>query len=167
MTRILVTYGSRHGSTRDVAAAIAARLRASGHEVDLLAASAAADVGPAGYDVVVVGGSIYMGRWHRDSCEFLRRHRDALATLPLSVFALGPRTLERHDVAETRGQLDQALARLEVEPTLVTIFGGAVDPAKLHFPLNRLPASDVRDWHAVNDWAEKIRATAERSAALI
>jgi menaquinone-dependent protoporphyrinogen oxidase len=158
MTRVLITYGSRHGSTREVAAAIAARLRSAGQDVDLLPAKAAAETGPTGYDCVVVGGSLYMGRWHRDSCEFVRRHREAFVALPLAVFALGPRTLEARDVADSREQLDRALVNLGVEPTLATIFGGAVDPAKLHFPLNRLPASDVRDWHAVNEWSEEIRA---------
>jgi menaquinone-dependent protoporphyrinogen oxidase len=158
MNKLLLTYGSRHGSTREVAAAIAARLRASGVNVDLLPAADAREAGPTGYDCVIVGGSLYMGRWHRDSFEFVRRHRHALAALPFGVFALGPRTLEPHDLAEARKQLDHALARLEVEPALVTIFGGVIDPAKLHFPLSQLPASDVRDWHAVNEWSKEIHA---------
>jgi hypothetical protein len=47
-----------------------------------------------------------------------------------------------------------ALAKIpEVEPRSVTVFGGVVDPAKLRFPLSRLPASDARDWDAIDDWA--------------
>ena len=38
MKRTLVAYGSTHGSTREVATAIAADLRAAGHDVDLLSA---------------------------------------------------------------------------------------------------------------------------------
>lgn len=158
MTRTLVAYGSKHGSTREVATAIGADLRASGHDVDLLSAGAAAVAGPAGYDSVVLGGSLYMGRWHPDACTFVRRHHDALVQLRLAVFALGPRTLEAEAVADSRKQLDAALARLDVEPELVAIFGGVIEPTTLHFPLNRIPQSDARDWQAIDAWSEEVGA---------
>jgi hypothetical protein len=46
----------------------------------------------------------------------------------------------------------------ELEPLSVAIFGGVVDPAKLPFPLNRMPASDARDWAAIEAWAEEVAA---------
>ena len=88
MTRTLVAYGSKHGSTKEVATAIAADLRAAGHDVDLLSAGAAVVAGLDGYDSVVIGGSLYLGRWHSDVCRFMRRHRTALGRVPLAVFAL-------------------------------------------------------------------------------
>jgi menaquinone-dependent protoporphyrinogen oxidase len=156
MTRTLVAYATKHGSTEEVAAAIAASLRAAGHDVDLLSAKAAFVAGPNGYDSIVLGGSLYMGRWHQDACKFVRRHRDALEQLPLAVFALGPRTREPEDLAASRRQLEGALSRLKIEPRLVTVFGGAFDPAKLHFPLNRIPQSDARDWQAIDNWAGEV-----------
>ena len=168
MNRTLVAYGSRHGSTKEVATAIAASLRAAGHDVDLLSAEAAVVAGPDGYDSVVVGGSLYMGRWHPDACRFIRRHHAALSRLPLAVFALGPRTLDAEDVASSRKQLDSALRRLKAKPQLVAIFGGAVDPTKLHFPLNRMPQSDARDWQAIDAWSEEVGAMiSDRAAVLV
>ena len=167
MTRTLVTYASKRGSTQEVAAAIAASLRAAGHDVDLLSAEAAAVAGPDGYDSVVIGGSLYVGRWHADACRFVRRHRAALDRLPLAVFALGPRTLEAEDVAGSRKQLAGALKRLGIAPRLVTVFGGAVDPAKLHFPFNRMPESDVRDWQAIDAWAAEVGSMISEEAAVL
>ena len=167
MTRTLVAYASKHGSTEEVAAAIAARLRAAGHDVDLLSAEAAAVAGPDGYDSVVIGGSLYVGRWHADACRFVRRHHAALDRLPLAVFALGPRTLDAEDVAGSRKQLAGALTRLGIAPRLVTVFGGAVDPAKLHFPFNRMPESDVRDWQAIDAWAAAVDSMISEEAALL
>jgi menaquinone-dependent protoporphyrinogen oxidase len=164
MTRTLVAYGSRHGSTKEVATALAADLRAAGHDVDLLSAGAAAVAGTAGYDSVVLGGALYKGRWHADACTFVRRHHDALVQLPLAVFALGPRTLEADAVADSRKQLDAVLARLEVEPELVTIFGGVIEPKTLHFPLNRMSRSDARDWQAIDAWSEEVGALICRGA---
>ncbi len=167
MTRTLVAYGSKHGSTREVATSIAASLRAAGHDVDLLSAGAAAVAGMNGYETVVVGGSLYMGRWHPDVCRFIRRHQRELTDLQLAVFALGPRTLETEDVAGSRKQLDGALSRLKVEPELITIFGGAIDPTKLRFPLNRMAQSDVRDWQAIDAWADEVGALISEGAGAL
>jgi menaquinone-dependent protoporphyrinogen oxidase len=156
MTRTLVAYASKHGSTEEVARVIGARLCDAGHNVDIRDAATVTDVEP--YDAVVLGGSLYMGRWHADAREFLRHHRIAVEERPLAVFALGSRTLDEHDVADSRRQLDNALEHLDLHPNLVTVFGGVVDPAKLRFPLNRIPPSDARDWTAIAAWAADVAA---------
>lgn len=147
MTGILIAYGTKHGSTIEVAEAIGAALRDSGHGVDV---AAAADVRALdGYRAVVLGGALYMGRLHQDAAGFLKRHRRALEELPLAVFAMGPKTMAKADVAASRKQLDHALAAVpELTPVAVAIFGGVVDPSKLRFPFKRMPASDARDWDA-------------------
>lgn len=154
---ILVAYGTKKGSTREVAESVAGTLREHGLNVDVQAASTVRDV--AGYDGVVLGGAIYMGRWHSDARQLLERHRAALAALPVAVFGMGPKTLAEEDVEESRTQLAAALARVpEVEPVSLAIFGGVVDPAKLRFPFSRMPASDARDWDAIRAWAEDVAA---------
>jgi menaquinone-dependent protoporphyrinogen oxidase len=166
MSRTLVSYASKRGSTEEVAVAIAASLRAAGHDIDLLSAEAAVVAGPQGYDSIVIGGSLYMGHWHATACKFVRRHHAALSRLPLAVFALGPRTSSAEDLASSRKQLNGALNRLKIEPRLVTVFGGAVDPTKLHFPLNRMPQSDARDWQAIDAWAGEISALISETSAV-
>lgn len=139
---ILVAYATKHGSTREVARAIAATLRAAGRDVELREANEVDDVSR--YEGVVLGGSIHMSHWHHDARRFLHRHGAALGHTTLAIFALGPRTLSEHDIADSRAQLDRALGG--VDPAWVAVFGGVVDPATLSFPFNRLPASDARDW---------------------
>ena len=161
MTQILVAYGSKRGSTREVAEAIAGTLRGRGRIVEVQPAAEVEDL--AAYDGVVLGGSLYFGRWHEDAVAFLKRHRDALRDRPLAVFALGPKTTAERDVAESRARLDRALR--DVEPATVAVFGGVVDPAKLRFPFNRLPASDARDWDAIVAWAEEVESLLAGSEA--
>jgi menaquinone-dependent protoporphyrinogen oxidase len=149
---ILIAYATKHGSTREVAGSLAAALREHDLDVATLPAAQVDDLSP--YGGIVVGGSLYTGRWHPDALDFLKRHRGALETLPVAVFAMGPRTMETHEVAQSRAQLDHALAKVPgVDPFAVTIFGGVLDPRKLRFPFNRMPASDARDWNAVHAWA--------------
>jgi menaquinone-dependent protoporphyrinogen oxidase len=152
---ILIAYATKHGSTREVAEAVAETLREEGLDVELREAAETRTLDR--YDGVVLGGALYLGRLHKDAKRFLLRHRVALAALPVAVFAMGPQTLEEKDVAESRAQLDRALADApELEPVSVAIFGGVVDPATLRFPLNRMAASDARDWDAIRAWAREL-----------
>jgi menaquinone-dependent protoporphyrinogen oxidase len=81
--RILLVCATRHGSTREVADAIAEELRAAGNEVDQRPAAEAP--GPGGYDAVVVGGPMIMG-WHRDAARYVKKHRGELERLPTALF---------------------------------------------------------------------------------
>jgi menaquinone-dependent protoporphyrinogen oxidase len=130
-------------------------LSTHGLVVDLRAASDVPSLD--GFDGVVLGSAIYTGRLHADACSFLHRHRTALAALPVAVFAMGPRTLAAEDVASSQRQLDAGLAK---EPTLrpfaTAIFGGVLDAAQHHFPFNRMPAVDARDWDAIHSWAHEV-----------
>jgi menaquinone-dependent protoporphyrinogen IX oxidase len=81
--RLLLVYATRHGSTREVADAVAAELRARFAIVDVLDAGEAP--GPTGYDAVVVGGPMIMG-WHRAVAKYVKTHRDALAPIPTAFF---------------------------------------------------------------------------------
>jgi menaquinone-dependent protoporphyrinogen oxidase len=149
---ILVAYASKKGSTAEVATFVGKRLRERGLVADVRRAAEVEDL--AFYDGVVLGGSLYLGRWHDDARTFLSRFGTALASRPLAVFALGPKTASEDDLAGSRAQLERALGG--VEPTTVAVFGGVIDPAKLRFPFNRMPASDARDWTAIAAWVEEV-----------
>jgi menaquinone-dependent protoporphyrinogen oxidase len=158
---ILVAYASRHGSTLEVAEAIAAELRKDGLEVDLRTAREVSSV--AEYDRVVLGAPLYMMRWHKDALGFLSRHREALTERPPAVFALGPFHDDEKEYQEVRNELNKELAKSPwLKPVAVEIFGGKFDPANLSFglklvpALRKMPASDVRDWKAIRDWARAV-----------
>jgi len=151
---LLVAYASRHGSTREVAAVIAARLREDGLDVELRPSGDVADLTP--YCGVVLGGALYTGRLHHDAVAFLHRFHTQLAVLPIAIFALGPKSLDPSDLASSRHQLEKALAKAPgVDPYEVAVFGGVIDPKTLGFPFNRLHASDARDWDEIDAFAHR------------
>jgi menaquinone-dependent protoporphyrinogen oxidase len=163
---ILVTYGTRHGSTREVAEVIAEELRSRGLVVETTDADHVAGISQ--YRGVVLGGALYMGRWHPAAASFLERNRRALASLPVAVFGMGPRTLASGEVEGSRAQLDRALAKVpDVEPVAVAVFGGVIEPATLRFPLNRMPASDARDWDAIRGWAAEVAPSLDYGKAAV
>ena len=109
MTRVLVAHASKYGSVEEVAADIGAILAGLGLDCDVLRAH---DVDRLdGYDLVVLGTGLYMGRLHREARRFLRRHHEALAVVPFAVFAMGPLSDEPAEKEKVRPQLERALAR--------------------------------------------------------
>jgi menaquinone-dependent protoporphyrinogen oxidase len=158
MTRpLLVAYATKHGSTEEVAEAIAATLRKQDLLVELHQAADVRDLAP--YGGVVLGGALYMGRLHADARRFLRRHYNALVRVPIAVFAMGPLTTDEAQVESSWKQLRHALSGVpRLSPISTAIFGGTVDPSELHFPFNHMPASDARDWDLVDSWARELAA---------
>ena len=154
---ILITYATKHGSTRQVAEAIAETLDEQGFSVHVEPAADLHD--PSTYDGVVLGTALYMGRPHVDARRFLKRYHKPLSAIPVAVFAMGPMTTGTDDIADSKKQLDRALATVsDITPISTAIFGGVVDPAKLHFPFNRMEASDARDWDIIAAWARELAA---------
>ena len=60
---ILVAYGSKYGSTAEIAERIGEVLAKEGATVQVRPAADVGDLGP--YDAVVLGGGLYAGRWQR------------------------------------------------------------------------------------------------------
>lgn len=154
---VLVAYASKHGTTREVAEFVAHTLERRGLTVEVEEAGRVGTV--AHYDAVVVGGGLYMGKWHKDARRLLDRHREQLSGIPLAVFGMGPDSLAESKVVESRRQLERSLAATpELEPIGVTVFGGALTPDTWRFPFSRLPAFDARDWDAIEEWTDEVAA---------
>ena len=147
----LVAFATRNGSTQKVAEAMAATLREQAEKVDLRPARQVRE-SLADCDLVLLGGALYSGRWHRDAHRFLKQHRRELAAgVPVAVFGMGPRTDDEEAWSRSRVQLDRALAKRSwLNPIAVTVFGG-VDPPRRTNRQRR----DLRDWDAIRNWAQK------------
>jgi menaquinone-dependent protoporphyrinogen oxidase len=156
-TSVLVAYATKYGSTQEVAEAVGAALREHGLQAEVQLASEVRSLD--GYSAVVLGAALYMGHWHKDARSFLKRHRATLSGLPVAIFALGPLTTEEKEQQGSRTQLDRELAKASwLAPVSIEVFGGVINPGKLHFPFNHMPAGDARDWAAIRSWSYKLVA---------
>jgi menaquinone-dependent protoporphyrinogen oxidase len=157
---VLIVYASKHGSTEQVARGIGEKLRGLGLTTTIEPAGEVDDL--TGFRAVVVGGSIYIGRWHNDAKAFLKRHRGALEHLPFAVFALGPGKDTPKDFENSRHQLEHALEKAPgLEPRAVAVFGGVIEPEKLRFPFSHMHHVDLRDWTEIRRWAAALPAELE------
>jgi len=162
MSKVLVGYATRYGSTREVAEAITDVLREGGLDVDLRQLREVKSL--AEYQAVVIGAAFYIFKWHKDALKFLDRFQKPLAEMPVALFALGP-TEEPKDekaAAEVNAQMDRLQSQHAwLKPVAQKLFGGKMDPATMTFPWNifmkAMPVSDMRDWQAIRAWASEVR----------
>ncbi len=163
MTKILVTYASKHDSTAEIAEAIGEALReSSGFHVDIESVETVENV--AGYDAVVLGSAVYAGQWQGKAADFLKEHEAELAQRPTWIFSSGP-TGEGDPKTLLKGwELPEALKPIveHIQPRDVTVFHGNLDADKLG-AFERIvvkgvkaPLGDFRDWTMIRAWASGI-----------
>jgi menaquinone-dependent protoporphyrinogen oxidase len=171
MTKILLTYHSHDGQTTKIAGHLKLRLREHGLEVDDVEAGHAPP--PDGYDAVVVGDSIRLGRHSRSLTRYLRRQRDALQRVPVALFQVSM-TSATHD-AEHAAESERLLARLVdatgLRPAVTAAFAGALRYSEYGWVTQRVMRSIARregnatdmtrdheytDWQAVDAFAAEV-----------
>ena len=87
--RILIVYGSTEGHTRDLSQFIAGALREDGQEVIVRdAADKASLPDPRTYDIIVLAGSLHVGRYQPALIEFARTHHELLNEMPTAFISV-------------------------------------------------------------------------------
>lgn len=167
--RVLVTYGSKRGGTAEIAAAIHEEMLGAGLDVELEPAAAIADISE--YDVVILGGALYMGRWQRDARRFVKRHAAVLRARTVYMFSSGPLD---DSTRERDAPPPPSVAKLmEVAGTTHHItFGGRLErdaDGLLASAIAKKHAGDWREWHQIRGWARDVAAAvkAEPRRAII
>lgn len=162
MTKILVAYGSKYGSTAEIAEKIGEVLAGQGYDVNVHSADAVAGIDS--YDAAVVGGAAYIGRWYKPASRFLKKHAKKLSAMPVWFFSSGP-TGEGDPVELLEGWTFpkdlQATADM-IGPRGMAIFHGSINLDKVSGLDKRMlkmvgaESGDFRDWDAIRAWAEGI-----------
>lgn len=163
---VLVAYASAHGSTREIAERIAARLR--GHGVRAEAADVDSVASLDGYRAVVVGSAVHDRAWLPGAARFVERNTDGLSRRPVWLFAVGmPAALARplrRPLADAEAR--QVFTRFAgLHPRGTRLFSGVIDPGQFPQLVSRIALrvmggryGDFRDWPAIEAWADEIGA---------
>jgi menaquinone-dependent protoporphyrinogen oxidase len=162
MTKVLVTYASKNGSTGEVAQAIADELCRRGGAADVWRVEDVAARDLPAYGAVIIGSAIRMGSWLPQATRFVEQNRDALSRLPVAYFAV--HLLNRDDSKESRQKRCACLdpVRRLLAPQYEGFFAGKIEMRRLTL-VDRLMAKaakavdgDYRDWAAIRGWAGQI-----------
>ena len=157
--RVLVTAASRHESTREIAEAIAAGLVDRGIESVALGVDQVTTLD--GFDAVVLGSAVYMGRWLAEARRFAQIHASALCSLPVWLFSSGPVGPADHPIPPGTPADVPVITRLTRAIGHRT-FPGRLDMKRLHFTERAMartihaPGGDSRDWNAIGEFAGEI-----------
>lgn len=154
--RTLVTYATRAGSTAEIATAIGESLSQRGIAVDVKPVKEKPDLN--GYQTVVIGSAIRMGKWLPEAVDFIEANQAALNQLPVALFTVHMNNLgdDEDSQAARRTYLDAV--RPMLDGTEEVYFAGEIDFSRLSF-LDRLIAkgvgaveADERDWDRIRAW---------------
>jgi menaquinone-dependent protoporphyrinogen oxidase len=158
MTKVLVASASKHGSTEEIAEAIASVLREHGLEVEVKRMEDVDTLFP--YDAYVLGSAVYLDGWLRRATQFVDCHGELIATRPTWLFSSGPIGDPAHVPVQDSFDAADLVRRTHARDHRQ--FGGKLDKAQLSIGeraaagLLRVPAGDYRQWDAITAWATAI-----------
>ncbi len=163
--RVLVTYSTVHGSTAEIARAIALTLCRTGIDADVLPASQVKGV--KNYNSVVVGSAVYGGKWRKEAVDFLERFGLDLFNRDVWLFQSGPLGHSAQYIVRAL-PVNVALFAEYLRVKGSATFGGKLDGMQ-GGPVGRFLAraslmGDYRDFAEIRLWAEEIaRVTAMKA----
>ena len=156
--RVLLAVASKHGSTARIAQAIAVQLRMEDLDVDERNVEEVTSV--EGYDAVILGSAVYMGKLLDTARAFVEANREQLANIPVWLFSSGPIGAPDPKPLGQATDVEELVAKVHARGHRV--FAGKLDKHELNL-IERVatkvvgaPEGDFRDWGAIESWARGI-----------
>jgi menaquinone-dependent protoporphyrinogen oxidase len=169
--KALVIYGTRYGTAKEISEKIADMLMHEKLDVDIINSDNKTDIDVENYDLVVVGSGIKMGKWTKNTLNFLKKYRKQLSNRKVALFvSCGAANEEKRKAEAQEKYLDNITQKyLDTNPISTGLFGGVYDPDINHGLLYKLvkrniekemikmgqdPSKkhDYRDWNAIKQW---------------
>lgn len=160
----LVTYASEHGSTREIAERIHARLLTKISPVHCLPIESVNN--PDKYEAIVIGSAVHGQAWIPSATVFVHKHSSTLSSVPVFAFSVGdpdaaPKRFRKKLREEEEKRLGE-VARREAHARDHVLLSGKFE--KQDVPcLPRMILTccgwrfgDNRDWNAIDRWADSV-----------
>ncbi len=166
MIKVAILYGTTEGQTAKIAQHMAARLRAAGHQADVLhVADLHDDLSLGDYGGALIGASIHEGHHQRYVVRWVKQHREALTRMPTAWFTvcLAINSVHDKDRAEAAAYPQRMTEQTGLSPTRSAVFAGALKYTEYSW-LKRLVmkqivkaeggSTDTTQDHEYTDWAK-------------
>jgi len=178
--RALVAYGSKYGSTKEIAERVAKNLTQSGMSVDLRDVKEDAAAKMSDYDLAVVGTGIYAGKWMKPVQKFLANSSSQSGKCKVAVFVccMDAGDPKLKDDAAKRYLADVLREMPQLKPISTGLFAGVIDFNKYGFVVKGIMKSivskreeeksgkkdgldysrpmDLRDWANIDGWSKDL-----------
>jgi menaquinone-dependent protoporphyrinogen oxidase len=174
--KALVAFGTKYGSTVEVAEAISQELANKGYDVELLDLRKNGEKSVKGFDLVVLGSSVFIGKWTKPAQQYIERNAADLAATKVALFVSCSDVLfpEKAEAAKKMYLEDMAASIPGCRPVAMGLFGGVIDFARYSALTRVLLAGvgtkktletrgvdtsapyDYRDWEQIRTWAKAL-----------
>lgn len=172
--KVLICYGTRYGSTGEIAENIGETLRNRGAMVEIVNLKQSKVKDLKSFDFIIVGSGIQMGRWTKEPLKFIKKNRDILSRKKVALFVSCMSATKPETCAQgRRDYLDKINTDFpEIEPVSMGLFGGMIDPTRGGRMTKGLMTAllkeftkegeeppeyvDLRDWEQIRLWAENL-----------
>jgi menaquinone-dependent protoporphyrinogen oxidase len=176
--KAIIVYGTRGGSTKQIADEIGKVFGEQGFAVTVKNAKDTRGVDVNAFDLVVVGSSVWAARWKRQATGFLKRNAKKLAGKKVALFSSGLAGDDPAKMDDANKSIANVAAKFPaIKPLALAYFGGVVDfdspnffarffanAMKKDFEKKGIDTSkpvDHRDWDAIRKWAADVAAKAK------
>lgn len=176
--KALVIYGTRGGSTKQIAEEIGKVLGEQGYVVTVEDARRSGGIDVNAYDLIVVGSSVWATMWKWQATRFLKRNAKKLAGKKVALFSSGLAGGDPAHMDDANKSIEKTAAKFPtIKPLALAYFGGLVDfehPTFFARPMAMAMKKDLekkgkdtskpydtRDFVAIRKWAADVAAKAK------
>lgn len=175
MKSVLIVFGTRFGSTDEVAHEIAEVLERHNIETEVLNLRDGVDVPSLDeFEGIIVGSGVKMGRWTNEALNFMKNHQNDLNHKVLGMFVCSGEASNPNTYAEAYHKyLVQVMEKIGVKADMAEAFGGVFDFSsssnysfnekkilqkiaksdKSGFVVQDGKLNDFRNWQLIRNWA--------------
>jgi len=170
----LVVFGTRYGSTAKIAEEIGAVLSDEGFKVRVVNAAKDTISDISEFDVVIVGSGIKMGKWTKETLNFLKKFEADLSRKKVALFVSCGYSREPDKVDEARENFLIKVADRypSIKPVSLGLFGGVFAFNRYGFAerlvfrgikkelekqgIETKKPYDFRDWEKIREWTRSV-----------
>ena len=167
---VALIYSTSEGHTTAVAERIASRIRAAGPSVDAFPVTSVPGA-LAGYDGVLVGGSVHTGHHAKELVSWVRQHRTDLMARPSAFFSVSLSAAGKDEASQANASrvASEFVQETGWRPDFVALVGGALLYTRYglikRFVMKKISAGqggdtdtsrdfDYTDWKAVDRFTD-------------
>lgn len=171
MNKVLIIYATHYGQTRNIAMKLAERLRERGAVADVLDARYGGLPVPQGYDAVVLGSRVELGRHAAPVVDYIRSYREILEHMPTGFFSVNMAAASPTAGSDPSGYLAGLFEKLDWKPACAVSLAGGLPYRKYgwftRLVMKRISKAaghttdtaknhDFTDWDAVREFADEV-----------
>jgi len=175
--KVLITYGTRYGSTKEVAEKMKIIFEKANLITDLVNLKEVSESDWPSlqeYDGVIVGSSIKFGKWMKEPMSYLIKNQEFFKEeLPFGIYVCSALAADPKKYSELKQEyIGQKITDLSINVSLYDAFGGVIDltsatkfgwvdkrivgmMAKSDATIKKNERNDLRDWDQITAFGEK------------